>query len=84
MLPAPPSRPLQQSKWAHICLISLCHYLRLLVRSQQSDRLTAVGGELCETKKTKAAVVISAHIPREGLTKRLTSGAPERKGRIGK
>ena len=43
---------LQQSRCAPICLISFYHYLELLVHGQQSHNLTAVGGELRETKKS--------------------------------
>lgn len=50
-----PSFPttLQQSRCAHICLMSFCHYLGLLVRGQQPDRLTAVGGEHRDSKKNE-------------------------------
>lgn len=64
--------------------MSFCHYLGLLVHSQQSDRLTAIEGEHREIKKMKAVAVIFMHISKEGLTKRLMAGTPGRTVWIGK
>lgn len=58
--------------------MSFCRYLGLLVRGQQPDRLTAVGGEHREIKKMKAVAVTSLHVSKEGLTKRLMAGTPGR------
>lgn len=80
----PHSQPLEQSSHTHICLMSFCHFLGLLVDGQQSDRLTAIGVEHRETKKMKAIAVISQQISREGLTKRLTTRTSGRKVPIGK
>lgn len=55
-----------------------------MVHGQQSDRLTATGGEHREIKKMKAVAVISMHMSKEGLTKRLMAGTPGRTVWIGK
>ena len=60
---------LQQSRCAPTCLISCYHHLELLVRGQQSHKLTDVGGELRETKKSKAVLVISRPMSRKSWSR---------------
>lgn len=67
---------LQQNRCAPICLISFYHYLELLVHGQQSHNWTAVEGELRETKKSKAVLIISKHMSRKVLIQRLMIGTP--------